>query len=138
MKRSIALISEESCIGCTKCIDVCPTDAIIGALHHMHTVIRDACVGCELCLPPCPVDCIEMIDLPAMTHEEKQNRALHWKQRHSQKQIRLAREKTEMLEQFKADKLDYLPNAVNARQDSIRAAVRRIKEKRKIHESTET
>jgi electron transport complex protein RnfB len=57
----VALIVEEDCIGCTKCIQACPVDAIVGAPKRMHTVIADLCTGCELCLPPCPVDCIELV-----------------------------------------------------------------------------
>jgi electron transport complex protein RnfB len=57
----VALIVEADCIGCTKCIQACPVDAIIGASKQMHTVIADLCTGCELCLPPCPVDCIELV-----------------------------------------------------------------------------
>lgn len=56
--RSIAFIDEDWCIGCTLCIDACPTDAIVGANKRMHTVIEAYCTGCELCLPVCPVDCI--------------------------------------------------------------------------------
>lgn len=59
-KYSVALIDEALCIGCAKCLAVCPTDAIVGAEKFMHTVITAECIGCELCLPPCPVDCIEM------------------------------------------------------------------------------
>jgi electron transport complex protein RnfB len=57
----VAVIDEEACIGCTKCIQVCPVDAILGAAKAMHTVIEKECTGCELCLPPCPVDCIDMV-----------------------------------------------------------------------------
>ncbi len=57
----IARIDEATCIGCTLCIQACPTDAIVGAAKLMHTVIADRCTGCELCLPPCPVDCIAML-----------------------------------------------------------------------------
>ena len=57
----VALIVEEDCIGCTKCIQACPVDAIVGGPKLMHTVIADLCTGCELCLPPCPVDCIELV-----------------------------------------------------------------------------
>lgn len=63
-----AKIVEKDCIGCTKCIQACPTDAIIGAAKRMHNVIEAECTGCELCLPPCPVDCITLISAtkPAM------------------------------------------------------------------------
>lgn len=57
---SVAWIDESACIGCVKCIQVCPVDAIVGASKFMHTVIAAQCTGCELCIPPCPVDCIEM------------------------------------------------------------------------------
>ena len=54
----VALIVEADCIGCTKCIQACPVDAIIGGSRHMHVVIEPLCTGCELCVPACPVDCI--------------------------------------------------------------------------------
>jgi electron transport complex protein RnfB len=60
----IAFIREAECIGCTKCIQACPVDAIVGAAKLMHTVIIDECTGCDLCVAPCPVDCIEMHPLP--------------------------------------------------------------------------
>ncbi|MBA3032206.1 MAG: electron transport complex subunit RsxB [Gammaproteobacteria bacterium] len=62
--KSVAIIDEQTCIGCTLCIQACPVDAIVGAAKQMHTVIADQCTGCELCLPPCPVDCILMVPLP--------------------------------------------------------------------------
>ena len=58
--KSVALIDETTCIGCTLCIQACPVDAILGAAKQMHTIIASECTGCELCLPPCPVDCISM------------------------------------------------------------------------------
>ena len=58
--RSVAVIDESWCIGCTLCIEVCPTDAILGSNKHMHTVIESYCTGCELCIPVCPVDCIRL------------------------------------------------------------------------------
>ena len=57
----VAAIDEAICIGCTLCIQACPTDAIVGAARQMHTVIAQRCTGCELCLPPCPVDCIDLL-----------------------------------------------------------------------------
>ena len=56
----VAVIVEADCIGCTKCIQACPVDAIIGGAKYMHTVIEPWCTGCELCVPACPVDCITM------------------------------------------------------------------------------
>ena len=63
LKPQVAHIVEEDCIGCTKCIDACPVDAITGAANLMHNVINDLCTGCELCIEPCPVDCIELIEI---------------------------------------------------------------------------
>lgn len=63
IKPQVAYIVEEDCIGCTKCIDACPVDAINGAANLMHNVINDLCTGCELCIEPCPVDCIELIEV---------------------------------------------------------------------------
>ncbi|GAA4873382.1 electron transport complex subunit RsxB [Ferrimonas pelagia] len=57
---TVAFIIEQDCIGCTKCIQACPVDAIVGTGKQMHTVIADQCTGCDLCVEPCPVDCIEM------------------------------------------------------------------------------
>lgn len=66
--KKVAYIREAECIGCTKCIQACPVDAIVGAAKHMHTVIIDECTGCDLCVDPCPVDCIDM--LPVATKPE--------------------------------------------------------------------
>jgi len=62
--RTLARIIEADCIGCTKCIQVCPVDAIVGANKLMHTVIADDCTGCERCVPACPVDCIVLEPMP--------------------------------------------------------------------------
>lgn len=59
--KTVAYIREDECIGCTKCIQACPVDAILGAAKLMHTVIADECTGCDLCVEPCPVDCIDML-----------------------------------------------------------------------------
>jgi electron transport complex protein RnfB len=63
-ETSFAFIIEDDCIGCTKCIQACPVDAIVGAAKQMHTVITDECTGCDLCVEPCPVDCIELRPMP--------------------------------------------------------------------------
>ncbi len=61
--KKVAFIREAECIGCTKCIQACPVDAILGAAKQMHTVISSECTGCDLCVEPCPVDCIDMLPL---------------------------------------------------------------------------
>jgi len=69
--REIAFIDEAVCIGCTKCIQACPVDAIVGASKLMHTILADECTGCELCIAPCPVDCIAMIPATVPADAEK-------------------------------------------------------------------
>jgi len=58
---TVVTIRELECIGCTKCIQACPVDAILGAAKMMHTILTDECTGCNLCIPPCPVDCIDIV-----------------------------------------------------------------------------
>ena len=77
--RAVAVIDETWCIGCTLCLDACPTDAIVGSNKQMHTVIEPYCTGCELCVPVCPVDCIQMDSLghddwPAALAEQARER----------------------------------------------------------------
>lgn len=69
--KTVAYIREDECIGCTKCIQACPVDAILGAAKQMHTVIVDECTGCDLCVEPCPVDCIDMLPVEETIKEWK-------------------------------------------------------------------
>ena len=73
---SIAKIREAECIGCTKCIQACPVDAIIGVGKHMHAVLAHECTGCGLCIEPCPVDCIDMlpVEMPVFSPEKARSR----------------------------------------------------------------
>lgn len=85
-RRLVAFIRENECIGCTKCIQACPVDAIIGTGKRMHTVLVDECTGCDLCVAPCPVDCIDMVpgpDVPMTWHglSEDDPKAIAAKQR---------------------------------------------------------
>lgn len=66
--KKVAIIREDECIGCTKCIQACPVDAILGAAKQMHTVIASECTGCDLCVEPCPVDCIDIVPLETTLH----------------------------------------------------------------------
>lgn len=113
---TVAVIDESWCIGCTLCLKVCPTDAIVGANKRMHTVIEAHCTGCDLCLPVCPVDCIAMVSVsgehtgwaawsPAQADAARQ--------RYTQRQQRLPREATERTQrhlQAAETKLADLPN----------------------------
>ena len=92
----VAIIHEATCIGCTKCIQACPVDAIVGASKCMHTVIAAWCTGCELCLPPCPVDCIELAAVPRLP-EADLSRA-----RHERRALRLERDAREHAERLEA------------------------------------
>src|ERR1700716_4280882 len=83
----VARIDEATCIGCTLCIQACPTDAIVGAAKLMHTVIADRCIGCALSLPPCPVDCIAMLPAARMWSAADAERA---RQHFSARNARLA------------------------------------------------
>lgn len=83
-QRMKAIIREDECIGCTKCISACPVDAIIGSGKLMHTVLTDLCTGCELCIPPCPVDCIDLVEdhEPLPTIAERNNEQQQLRQRY--------------------------------------------------------
>ncbi len=94
--RTRAVIDEARCIGCRKCLDVCPVDAIVGARKRMHTVLIAECNGCGLCAPPCPVDCIVFVPIalpagagpwPEYTPAETEN----WRHRAEARRTRVAR-----------------------------------------------
>lgn len=85
----VAVIDEGACIGCTKCIQACPVDAIVGASKLMHTVIGAWCTGCELCLPPCPVDCIVLEPVASLPD------AALSRERHAWRALRLGRDASE-------------------------------------------
>jgi Na+-translocating ferredoxin:NAD+ oxidoreductase subunit B len=104
--KSVAFIIEQDCIGCVKCLAVCPVDAILGAAKYMHTVIASECTGCELCIAPCPVDCIVMQSVPNqdISKAEKHAAAQHAKQRYEARCIRKVQEDYEKAERLKKQK----------------------------------
>ena len=96
--RTLAVIDETACIGCTLCIQACPVDAIVGAAKQMHTVLEDVCTGCDLCVAPCPVDCISMVEVtPGKTGWDawSQEQADAARRQHDFRSFRLRREKEE-------------------------------------------
>jgi electron transport complex protein RnfB len=113
--RSVAFIDENWCIGCTLCIDACPTDAIVGSNKRMHTVIENHCTGCELCLPVCPVDCILLENASAQAtgwqawSAEQADTARKRYEFHSWRRTRDAGEQAKRLEEKAEAKLADLP-----------------------------
>jgi Na+-translocating ferredoxin:NAD+ oxidoreductase subunit B len=109
--RMIAVIDEQHCIGCTKCLPPCPTDAIVGAPKLMHSVITALCTGCALCVAPCPVDCISM--QPAEQPDWSTAQADEARRRYRAKQTRLARLAEQQAARFERQK-QLLAKAANA------------------------
>ena len=98
--KQVAIIDENTCIGCTLCIQACPVDAIIGAAKQLHVIIGQQCTGCELCLPPCPVDCIDLVPAPA--HRDAVREADATRTRYEFRQFRLQRDDAERDERLRA------------------------------------
>ncbi len=136
----IAHIREAECIGCTKCIQACPVDAIVGAAKLMHSVLIDECTGCDLCVAPCPVDCIDMLPLPmarvlpivgglASSAEQLQARAAkrdHARRRFEQRNDRLQREEARRLAERQA-RAQRATQASDASQDPVQSAIERVR-----------
>jgi len=104
--KAVAFIDEDTCIGCTFCIQACPVDAILGAAKQMHTIIEKECTGCELCLPPCPVDCITMPEIKEIISDDiAKKEANIARKRNNFRILRLEREKIERVERNAKRKL---------------------------------
>ncbi len=119
-----AFIREEECIGCTKCISVCPTDAIVGAAKQMHAILNTDCTGCGLCLPPCPVDCIDLVEAPILSQEQEKLQRDHFRILHQQHNHRMgkgSRKKTEIPHE------PQLNLSIEARKSAIQEALARTK-----------
>ena len=119
--RTVAVIDENWCIGCTLCLKACPTDAIVGLNKRMHTVITPHCTGCELCLPVCPVDCIQMENASGQATgwaAWSLPQAEHARARYRGRQARLQREACEA-----EQAVPVAPPQAPAEQDPKRAAI---------------
>lgn len=131
--RTVAMIDEAVCIGCTRCIAACPVDAILGATKLMHSVIAEECTGCELCIPPCPVDCIVMVPAKHDNTAEQRARTELGRRRHHFRVERLTRNRVERIQRQtlkEAPTLSIQPQ-LDAHRLAIRAAVERVQAKRK-------
>ena len=123
-----AVIREAECIGCTKCIQACPVDAIMGAAKRMHTVIESECTGCDLCVEPCPMDCIDLVELNPeqqpenMTPSHQKTQANAYRTRHYNRDARLSTLRAERLAKHDKNK--------NAKSAYIEAALARLKAKK--------
>ena len=105
--KAVAFIDEDTCIGCTFCIQACPVDAILGAAKQMHTIIEKECTGCELCLAPCPVDCITMPEIKEIISDDIANKEANIaRKRNNFRILRLEREKIERAERNAKRKLE--------------------------------
>ncbi|WP_119343843.1 RnfABCDGE type electron transport complex subunit B [Facilibium subflavum] len=91
--KKVAVINEDLCIGCKKCILACPVDAIVGAKKQMHSVLSDDCTGCDLCVEPCPMDCIDMLELPQQLQPEQMSSNAYEKQKNAYRQAHQAQQK---------------------------------------------
>jgi len=142
--RTVAVIDEAWCIGCTLCLPVCPTDAIVGSNKRMHSVIELHCTGCELCLPVCPVDCISLVHVSGVQtgwSAWSAPQADAARERYAVHQIRLAKEplaKARRLEKKAETKLADLathtkptePAELDAKRTVIEAALARARARR--------
>lgn len=129
--RRVAWIDPAACIGCTKCIQACPVDAIIGAQRRMHTVIAALCTGCELCVAPCPVDCIGM-RAPETAQPWRDEDARAARARHEARHARIARRRAEHEQRLSAHAVqrpDAADDAARRRRAVIEAALRRARER---------
>ena len=109
-QAAVANIDEKTCIGCTKCIQACPVDAIFGAAKQLHHVIPYECTGCGLCLEPCPVDCIELVSLDAPLYDKANARSRFEAKQHRLDKSACLQQETYQNHTLKAKK-DYIAEA---------------------------
>jgi Na+-translocating ferredoxin:NAD+ oxidoreductase subunit B len=126
----LAVVREDECIGCTKCIAACPVDAIVGAAKKMHTVLSDACNGCELCLAPCPVDCIDMVEQIPLSEQQQINLAQQSGTRFAERNRRLKSEQDKQQQLHQQAKLGVDRSSVADRKKAIAAALLRAQQKK--------
>ena len=105
---STVIIDPEQCIGCTKCIQACPVDAIIGRSKTLHAVITTECTGCDLCLPACPMDCMHSLPAPTPSAATQSSHAKSHRRRYEQRNKRLEKDKQQSRQKHQQQKQDIL------------------------------
>ncbi|GGG48384.1 hypothetical protein GCM10011403_01790 [Pseudohongiella nitratireducens] len=124
LPQTVAYIREDECIGCTKCIQACPVDAIVGAAKLMHTVIASDCTGCDLCVEPCPVDCIDMLPVQQTFSRPSQSQSDYWRSLYDARTRRQLRHADE-IEQRRLMKLQDKIAAMDAGETITRTPARK-------------
>ena len=115
----LASIRSEECIGCTKCIQSCPVDAIVGAAKQLHVILKQECTGCGLCIPPCPVDCIDYFAIEKTYYDSERAR-----QRFKARQLRIEKQQLDEKQRQMRDEL-------HEKRNYVTSAVLRVKAKKK-------
>jgi electron transport complex protein RnfB len=119
---SVVRIRPQDCIGCTKCLQACPVDAIVGAAKYLHLVLEDECTGCQLCIAPCPVDCIDLIPVEQLLYEKQ--RAQH------QYQAKLARGTFKRSDHLTLHTTPTTTASIQDKKRFISEAIARVKQKK--------
>lgn len=57
-KEIITYSITNDCIGCTKCAQKCPSDAIEVKPHELHFIDTEKCIKCDICRQVCPTKAI--------------------------------------------------------------------------------
>lgn len=131
--KKVAIIDEDLCVGCARCLPACPVDSIIGTQHALHTVLLDECIGCGLCVNPCPMDCISMHPVeqvkPSLSKRNKAKSADLAKSRHKAKLQRLQQATQFQLPNYGSEK-----ERKETIQTEIQAALQRVQQKKVMHE----
>jgi len=127
------VIREAECIGCTKCIQACPVDAIMGTAKQMHVVLAGDCNGCGLCIEPCPVDCMDVVVLPTLSLDEKKAQWDKNRERYQAREQRLMQRTLERQQEHAAAKKTETSSKKTqaVRKDLIAAALARVQAKKK-------
>lgn len=69
-RKLVAYTINDRCIGCTKCAQICPVEAIDSNPYQKHEIQQDKCTKCDACRQVCPVDAV-VLESPGGAAPEK-------------------------------------------------------------------